>query len=103
MTDSMKANIRSANAATTKHATPKLPQHDDTQNILAVASQGDGRYVLDPQKLVASVLPSVQNPEDRPVEVRSEGLLDSLTSRPHEDASTQPRHIDCSVGQVKKS
>ncbi len=99
----MKANIRSANPTTTNHATHELPQHDDTQKVSAAPLQGNDPYILDPQKVAASVLPPVRNAEDRPVEVRPGGLLDSLTNRPHEGASMQPRHIDCSVRQLEKS
>jgi len=99
----MKANIRSANPTATNHATHELPQHDYTQKVLAVPGQGNDPSILDPQKVVSSVLPSVQNFEDRPDEVRPGGLQEGLTTRPHEGASTQPRHIDCSDRQLKKS
>jgi hypothetical protein len=99
----MKANIRSANATTTNYATLELLPHTYTQKFSPVTGQGEGKCVSVPQKVVASILPPVPNPEDRLVEARPGGLLDSLTNRPHEGASTQTLNIDCSVRQRTKS
>ena len=93
----MKANIRSANPTTTNHATHELPQHDYTQKVSAAPGQGNDPYILGPQIMVASVLPSVRNSEDHPDEVHPGGLLESLATCSHEGATPQPLHIKYSV------
>ncbi|PMD14983.1 hypothetical protein NA56DRAFT_710439 [Hyaloscypha hepaticicola] len=50
-----------ANPTATNYATYELPQHDYTQKVLAVPGQGNDPSILDPQKVVSSVLPSVRN------------------------------------------
>lgn len=99
----MKANIRSANPTTTNHATHEIPQHDYTQKFSAVPGQANDLSILDPQKVVAPVLPSVRNYEDCLNEVCPVGLLGSLTNRSHEGASTEPSHIEFSVRHLDKS